>query len=78
MDRMPETAEPDDDLWPIIEKGLASHGDFAVRACLAAGVPVYYREDDTPAGATIKEYPDGRRELIRVDKGGERVIKPSA
>jgi hypothetical protein len=33
---------------------------------LAAGFPIYYRsEDDTLDKLVLKEYPDGRRELVR-------------
>ncbi|MDC5123761.1 hypothetical protein NRA16_17765 [Acinetobacter baumannii] len=45
----------------------AAHNDQgeAAQEHFAAGHPVYYTEDDTPADLLIKEYPDGRRELIR-------------
>ncbi len=43
----------------------------AARDHLAAGYPIYYSESDTPAGLIIKEYPDGRRELVRFDYAGE-------
>jgi len=33
----------------------------AVRAHLAAGRPIYYREADTPAGLVIRKNPDGTR-----------------
>lgn len=36
----------------------------AARAHLAAGEAIYYRERDTRPGVCIKEYPDGRRELV--------------
>lgn len=41
----------------------------------ALGLPIYYSEDDTPSGLTIKEYPDGRRELVRRLKAGDEVVR---
>lgn len=41
----------------------------------ALGLPIYYSEDDTPSGVTIKEYPDGRRELVRKIKTGDEVVR---
>jgi hypothetical protein len=62
------------DLWNVIAAGLERDGDFAVREHLAAGRPVYSWEDDTPAGLSIKRYPDGRRELVRHHRDGDEVI----
>jgi hypothetical protein len=69
--------EPADapDLWPEIEIGLASDGEFAVREHLAAGFPVYYSEFDTPAGLLVKEHPDGRRELVRHNRKADQIIR---
>ncbi|HBR5516541.1 TPA: hypothetical protein ACWS6R_000084 [Klebsiella pneumoniae] len=47
----------------------------AARAHLAAGRAIYYSEDATPEGLLIKEYPDGRRELVKFDEGGDIIIK---
>lgn len=44
------------------------------RSHLEAGDPIYYREPDTIPGVCIKEYPDGRRELVQFDKTGEVVV----
>ena len=63
------------DLWPVIEKGLANDGEFAVRDHLSAGFPVYYSESDTPAGLLVKEHPDGRRELVRHHRNADEVIR---
>lgn len=46
-------------LWK--EMGRLKGDRQAVRENLAAGVPVYYREKDTPRGLQIKEYPDGAK-----------------
>lgn len=43
---------------------LAEEDDSAAREHLAAGQPIYYCEDDTPDRYVIKEYPDGRKELV--------------
>ncbi|MDR2066216.1 MAG: hypothetical protein LBP57_00005, partial [Endomicrobium sp.] len=37
---------------------------------LAQGHPIVYCEDDTPKGHVLKEYPNGRIELIKVDMHG--------
>jgi hypothetical protein len=44
---------------------------------LAQGHPVVYREKDTPKGHVLKEYPNGRIELIKVDMHGnnDEVVK---
>lgn len=63
------------DLWPVIEEGVARDGDFAVRDHLSAGFPVYYCESDTPSGLVVKEYPDGRCELVRHNRVADEVIR---
>jgi len=44
---------------------------------LRAGAPIYYTESGLPDNQIIKQYPDGRREILEFDsRGGEgRVIK---
>jgi len=54
---------------------LEAGDDSAARASLAAGVPIYYREDDTPVPGVIKEYPDGRRELVTFHNGSEQFLR---
>jgi hypothetical protein len=49
--------------------------DSASKASLAAGVPIYYREEDTPTPGVIKEYPDGRRELVTFTSGVEQFLR---
>ncbi len=61
-------------LWRDLEK--IDGDDSAAREHLAAGRPIYICEDDTPAGLVIKEYPDGRRELVRFHRNGDEVIRP--
>jgi hypothetical protein len=45
------------------------------RSHLEAGDAIYYREPDTIPGVCIKEYPDGRRELVYFDETGEIVVR---
>ena len=61
-----------DRLWESL-KQLDGDGT-AAEAMLAAGIPIYYVEKDTPDGLSIKEYPDGRRELVRYSRQGDEVI----
>jgi len=69
--RLKHPIDADADLLPAIEAASRNDDGAAAREHLAAGFPIYYSEDDTPAGAVIKEYPDGRRELVRFDREGE-------
>lgn len=63
-----------DELW---ESMLAStDGDgSAAQETLGLGLPIYYCEDTTPPGLQIKQYPDGRRELVRFSRQGDEVIR---
>jgi len=58
------------------EKNMKGAGSGnAARENLAAGNPIYYRKPDTPPGVCVKEYPDGRLELVRFDlKSGKEVV----
>ena len=49
--------------------------DSASRASLAAGVPIYYREEDTPMPGVIKEYPGGAKELVTFVNGKETFLR---
>jgi hypothetical protein len=49
--------------------------DCTARAHLAAGRVIYYVEADTPASLLIKEYQDGRRELVRFHREGDEVVR---
>lgn len=35
---------------------------------LASGQPIHIARDDTPAGHVIRVHPDGREQLVRVDR----------
>lgn len=43
-----------------------------VEAQLASGVPISY-EDDAFPGEIVREYPDGRREIIDFDDDGREI-----
>ncbi len=57
-----------------IARDLRHGDDSAAREHLAAGRPIVYCDDDTPAGHVIQRYPDGRRELVRFENGRETVV----
>lgn len=63
--------ELDDDFMAEFERDLAEENGEAAERHLAAGRSISYREPETPAGMVIREYPDGRRELLRCDPDGE-------
>ena len=55
--------------------GLLSEDDLAARELLAAGNAIYYVDGDTPDGLVIKEFPGGRRQLVRHVRGADQVIR---
>lgn len=59
--------------WTILEKTLANDDGAAVKQHLAAGRAVTYRDPGYPGGI-IREWPDGRRELIDVDQSGNVMV----
>ncbi|EEQ2490346.1 hypothetical protein GSG79_004268 [Escherichia coli] len=56
-------------------KEFERQDNSAVLENLAAGHPVVFREPNTPAGHVIRKYPDGRRELLRYERGTPIVVK---
>lgn len=50
-------------------------GGHAADDQLRAGFPIYYVERDTPTGLMIKEYPDGRKVLVRGYGEFEEVVR---
>ena len=50
-------------------------GGDEVRCALGRGIAVYYLEEDTPQGCIIKEYPDGRKELVSFSSGSEQRVE---
>lgn len=76
--RLKRSESPDADLWPILEAAARYDDGAAARSHLDAGRPIYYGEKDTPPGLVVKEYPDGRRELVRFDHMGEHRVRDAA
>lgn len=62
-----------DDLWESMLASVDGDGSAAEKI-LKSGRPIYYREASTPPGLEIKEYPDGRRELVRFSREGDEVV----
>jgi len=63
-------------LWERLIKGL-EHGDLQPGTNhLEAGRPIYMADRHTPDSAVVKQYPNGHRELIRIDPDGENLIGP--
>ncbi len=56
------------------ESQLEQDDGTEMRRVLRAGVPVYYTRDDTPPGCVIKEYPQGRKELVDFSTGDEILV----
>ena len=45
---------------------------------LAAGRPIYFTEPSTPKGLVVRQNPDGRRDLMRLDPDGSlQVVRPA-
>lgn len=51
---------------------LAQYDDSAARMHLAAGRPIYYH--DQVRGELVREWPDGRIELVDVDDDGHIIV----
>ncbi len=62
-----------EELWQELSHALTD--DSGRREMFALGLPIYYGERDTPEGLLIKEYPDGRRELVRHHREADEVIQ---
>ena len=72
------TPEQTSEFWELFTARIARDNGAAAREHLAAGRPIYYCEDTTPEGISIKEFPDGHRQLVRFDAEGEHVIRTIA
>ena len=62
------------DLWSILQDAALDDNGAAARSHLNAGRPIYFGEIDTPTGLVVKEYPDGRKDLVRFDEQGEHCV----
>jgi hypothetical protein len=58
---------------PDFEQALMNDDGLGAKQHLAAGRAIYYGDEDRPEGI-IKEYPDGRRQLIAVSNKGEQTV----
>jgi hypothetical protein len=45
----------------------------AAQELLDAGIPIHYSDEEYP-GETVKEYPDGRREIIDLDENWKEFV----
>jgi hypothetical protein len=70
------TPEQERRFWKQFEHDLDRDTGEAAKAHLAAGRPIYYGDPAYP-GAVVKQYPDGRRQLVRFERpsGVETVVK---
>ncbi|MCM8739329.1 hypothetical protein M5E06_35220 [Azospirillum sp. A1-3] len=57
-----------------LDAELEQDAGAAARGHLAEGQPIYYRKPNTRPGCVIKEYPDGRKELVDFSTGEERLV----
>lgn len=64
--------------FTVFDRQLEHDAGEAARASLLSGVPIYYAEQNTPEGCVIKEYPDGRKELVSFMTGTEKVVEAQA
>jgi hypothetical protein len=76
LDKMDDAEERA--FWAEFGADLARDDGRAAKEHLAAGFPIYFREDNTPKGLIIKQHPDGRRELVSFHQGVERVVQAAA
>ena len=63
-----------DELWEKLPELAAKAGYEAGLEHLAAGYPIYYSEDHRP-GEIIKHYPDGHREIVRLENDKEVCVR---
>jgi len=70
-----QAGDPSESIWRKMKGELRQGYDKAASRHLASGNPIYYGDDNTPEGMVVKEYPDGRRELVRFDPAGEEVVR---
>jgi hypothetical protein len=56
-----------DELWESIGRGDIDFGYLAAQEHLAAGRPVYGDADGLTDDEVLKEYPDGRKEVVRFE-----------
>ena len=67
------TPEQEAQFWDQFERELDSDTGEAAKTHLAACRPIYYMDPAYP-DQIVKEYPDGRRELVHVDSTGQVTV----
>jgi hypothetical protein len=55
---------------PEFEAALANDDGRAASEHLAAGYPIYYKDDRYPGGL-IRKHPDGRKQLVSISAEGK-------
>jgi hypothetical protein len=61
-------SEDREDLEVEFDRMAFEGDDSASRAILAAGRPIYIAREDTPPDHVIRVYPDGREEIVLLDR----------
>jgi hypothetical protein len=56
--------------WILVERELRRDDGAAAESHLAAGLPVYYCLDDF-SDDIVREWPDGRKDLVQVSDAGD-------
>jgi hypothetical protein len=64
---------PENDFWLDLEKQLEHDDGAAARSHLEAGRWITYRDPNYP-GAMVREWPNGKRELIETDLLGNIFV----
>ena len=65
------------DLWEQIGNHFKNQpeNDEQAKICLSMGIAIYYTENNTPDNYVIKEYPNGKKQLITwLDNGKQEII----
>ena len=70
--------DDDEEEFAVFLEAAILHDDNAFAPHFAAGHPVYLREADTPFRHVVKQFPDGRRELIGFDALGNEIQVPQS
>ncbi len=63
------TAKETRRFWRHVERVLANDRGEAARAHLAAGNPIYHTDENFP-NQLVRQWPNGTRELVSIDKTG--------
>jgi hypothetical protein len=56
--------------WILVERELRCDDGAAAKSHLATGLPIYYCHDDF-SDDIVREWPDGRKELVQVSDAGD-------